>query len=243
MGSITNRTISIGEQTLTYTLERKLVKNLNLHVRNDGSVYVSANPCVPVKQVDEFLISKAQFILNAQMRFREQATHKPQPKQYISGETFYILGRALRLKVSQTTKDDVYTDGVHIFLNVKDPLDFSKKQRLVCKFIDQQCSAVFKEIVSEIYPVFHKYGVAMPTIRMRTMNTRWGSCLARKGIITLNKRLLEAPRSCIEYVVMHEFCHFIHPNHSKQFYAFLTMLMPDWKERKRILDGNIANHL
>ena len=113
------------------------------------------------------------------------------------------MGRALRLKVSQTTKDDVYTDGVHIFLNVKDPLDFSKKQRLVCKFIDQQCSAVFKEIVSEIYPVFHKYGVAMPTIRMRTMNTRWGSCLARKGIITLNKRLLEALRSCIEYVVMH----------------------------------------
>ena len=60
--------------------------------------------------------------------------------------------------------------------------------------------------------------------------------MPRKGIITLNKRLLEAPRYCIEYVVMHEFCHFIHPDHSKHFYAFLTMLMPDWKERKRILD-------
>lgn len=243
MGSITNRTISIGDQTLTYTLERKQVKNLNLHVRNDGSVYVSANPHVPVKQVDEFLISKAQFILNAQKQFCEQEQLKPQPKQYISGETFQILGRALRLKVCQATKDRVYSDGIHIFLEVKDPLDFSKKQRMVRKFIDQQCRDVFDEIVGEIYPVFQKYGVAMPTIRMRTMNTRWGSCLTKKGIITLNKRLLEAPRSCIEYIVMHEFCHFIHPNHSKQFYAFLTMLMPDWKERKRVLDGNVANYL
>lgn len=243
MSSITQRTISVGEHTLTYTLERKQVKNLNLHVRTDGSVYVSANLRVPLKQVDEFLIRKAQFILNAQKRFREQEERKPQPKQYISGETFYILGRALRLKVCQAMKDRIYSDGVHIFLEVKDPLDFLKKQRLVSKFIDQQCGTVFDEIVCEIYPVFQKYGVAMPTIRMRTMNTRWGSCLTKKGIITLNKRLLEAPRSCIEYVVMHEFCHFIHPNHSKQFYAFLTMLMPDWKERKRILDGSVANYL
>lgn len=243
MGSITNRTICLGEQKLTYTLERKLVKNLNLHVRKDGSVYVSANPCVPAKQVDEFLISKEQFILNAQRKFREQAEFKPQPKQYISGETFYIQGRGLRLKVSQASKDRVCSDGVHIFLDTKDPADFSKKQRMICRFIDQQCHDVFGEIVSEMYPVFQKYGVAMPTLRIRTMDTRWGSCLAKKSIITLNKRLLEAPRNCIEYVVMHEFCHFIHPNHSKQFYAFLTMLMPDWKERKRILDGNAANYL
>lgn len=243
MGNITTRTVCLGEQSLTYSLERKAVKNLNLHVRKDGSVYVSANSRVPAKMVDEFLVSKEQFILNAQKRFREQAEMKPQPKQYVSGETFYIQGRDLRLKVSQATKDRVCSDGIHIFLETKDPSDFAKKQRMVEKFIDQQCRDTFNEIASEIYPIFQKYGVSMPTLRIRTMDTRWGSCLAKKGIVTLNKRLLEAPRNCIEYVVMHEFCHFIHPNHSKQFYAFLTMLMPDWKERKKILDGNAANYL
>ena len=95
------------------------------------------------------------------------------------------------------------------------------------RFLDQQCKDQFGEIMAEIYPLFQKYGVAQPTLRIRDMDTRWGSCLSKKGIITLNKRLLEAPRSCIEYVVMHEFCHFIHPNHSKQFYGFLAMLMPE----------------
>ena len=111
---------------------------------------------------------------------------------------------------------------------------------MVTRYLDEQCRTVFGEIILETYPVFQKYGVPMPTLRIRDMETRWGSCLAKKRIITLNKRLLEAPRNCIEYVVMHEFCHFIHPNHSKQFYSFLTMIMPDWRERKAILNCNAA---
>ena len=64
------------------------------------------------------------------------------------------------------------------------------------------------------------------------MTSRWGSCQTVKGIITLNSKLIEKPLRCIEYVVLHEFAHFIHPNHSKEFYDFVASLMPDWKERK-----------
>ena len=243
MEQIQKRTISADGNQILYELERKNVKNLNLHVRRDGTVYVSANRLVPVEQVDAFLESKIGFILNARKRFAEQAQYRPQPKQYVSGETFYIQGRGLRLQVVQAAKDQISSDGVHLYLQVRDPMDFEKKKRMVSRFIDQQCRQVFGEIVAEVYPIFQKYGVAMPTLRIRDMETRWGSCLAKKGVITLNRRLLEAPRHCIEYVVTHEFCHFIHQNHSKQYYAFLTMLMPDWRERKKVLDENTANYL
>lgn len=243
MEQIQKRTICAEGKQIPYELERKNVKNLNLHVRRDGSVYVSANKLIPVEQVDAFLESKVSFILNAQKRFAEQAQYRPQPKQYVSGETFYIQGRGLRLQVVQADKDRIYSDGVYLYLEIKEPMDFDKKKRMVSKFLDQQCKQIFGEIVDQVYPVFQKYGVAMPSLRIRDMETRWGSCLAKKGVITLNKRLLEAPRHCIEYVVTHEFCHFIHPNHSKQYYAFLTMLMPDWRERKKVLDENTANYL
>ena len=235
-GVITQRTIQIEGSPLEYSLERKNVKNLNLHVRKDGSVYVSANATVPEEKIDEFLISKGSFIRNAQNKFKEQEQYKALPKQYVSGETFYVQGRALRLKVTKAARDKIYSDGVYLFLGVKDQWDTTKKERMVKRFLDKQCKAVFSEIVEELYPVFQKYGVAPPILRIRNMDTRWGSCLPSKGVITLNKRLLEAPRNCIEYVVMHEFCHFIHPNHSKHFYDFLAMLMPDWKERKKVLD-------
>ena len=242
-GVITHRIIQFEGNPLEYSLERKNVKNLNLHVRKDGSVYVSANATVPEEKIDEFLISKGAFIRNAQYKFKEQEQYKPLPKQYVSGETFFVQGRALRLKVTQADRDKISSDGVYLFLDVKDQRDTTKKERMVKRFLDKQCKAVFGEIVEELYPVFQKYGVAPPILRIRNMDTRWGSCLPGKGVITLNKRLLEAPRNCIEYVVMHEFCHFIHPNHSGHFYDFLSMLMPDWKERKKLLDGNAVYYL
>ncbi|MCD8049902.1 MAG: M48 family metallopeptidase [Clostridia bacterium] len=235
MNSSSRKVIFNGKE-ITYQLERKPVKNLNLRIKKDGSIYVSANERVSSQMIDEFVVSKGVFILSSLERFRELMQYAPQPKQYVSGETFYILGRGLRLKVSEGAKEKIHDDGVYIYLDVKDITDTERKKRLMTKFLDSRCKEVFGEIVEEIYPIFRKYNVTHPTLRIRDMNTRWGSCMPQKGIITLNKRLLEAPRSCVEYVVMHEFCHFIHPNHSKQFYSFLTMLMPDWKERKTLLD-------
>lgn len=230
------RTVCVDGREITYCLEYKNVKNLNLRIRKDGSVYVSANLQVLPSQVDEFVQNKGGYVLNAIDKFEELNQYKPQPKNYVSGETFYIQGRGLRLSVSQGAKEYIASDGVYIFLQVKDTSDFSRKHRLVTKFLDQECKKVFSEVLDEMYPTFRKYGVEMPILRIRDMETRWGSCLPKKRVVTLNKRLLEAPRNCIEYVVMHELCHFIHPNHSKHFYSFLTMLMPDWRERKAALD-------
>ena len=151
------------------------------------------------------------YVLNAIDKFKEMEKYRPEPKRYVSGETFFIQGHGLRLIVSQASRDIIASDGIYIYLDVKDTGDFNRKQRMVTKFLDNQCHGVYSEILNELYPLFRKYGVQMPILRIRDMETRWGSCLVRKGIITLNKRLLEAPRNCIEYVVMHELCHFIHP--------------------------------
>lgn len=236
MGTISMRTISVGNETIQYQLERKRVKNLNLRIRSDGSVYVSASPEREVSQVDAFVSAKSSYILKSLKHFEELAQYRRQEKKYVSGETFLILGRGVRLKVNEGLKEAVWTDGVYLFLTVKASNDYERKRHIISRFLDRECKNTFGEIVAETYPLFQKYGVNMPTLRVRDMETRWGSCLAKKGIITLNKRLLEAPRNCIEYVVLHEFCHFIHPNHSKQFYGFMTMLMPDWKDRKTALD-------
>ena len=234
------RSVVVEKGEINYCLERKEVKNLNLRIRKDGNVFVSANNDVPLEEIDEFVRSKSDYVLASVKKFEEMAQCRPQPKQYVSGESFYIQGRALRLKVSNADKDRVNTDGVYIFLEVKDPDDFDRKHKLISRFLNKQCKLVFEEVIDELYPAFKKYGVDKPMLKIRDMETRWGSCLAKKGIITLKKRLLEAPRNYIEYVVMHELCHFIQPNHSKHFYSFLTMLMPDWKERKVLLEKTAA---
>ena len=99
-----NRVVDVDGCQIIYYLEQKPVKNLNLRIRKDCSVFVSANPAVPLETIDAFVCSKASYIFDAIDRFREIAQYKPQPKQYVSGETFNVLGRGLRLQVSQDTK-------------------------------------------------------------------------------------------------------------------------------------------
>lgn len=221
---------------IQYTLERKKVKNINLRIRADGSVYVSANHSLTDVSIDSFIQSKGDYILKALQRFKELEKYEPMPKKYVSGETFVILGRGLRLKVIQGNEESVTSDGVYIFLTVRDKNDSTRKERLVRRYLDSQCKIIFADVAKSVYSLFRKYNVEMPQIRIREMKTRWGSCLPKKGIITLNARLLEAPLNCIEYVVLHEFCHFIQPNHSKRFYDLVAMFMPDWRERKQALE-------
>ena len=120
---------------------------------------------------------------------------------------------------------------------MKDTTDFKRKEKVINKWFAKKQVEVFLEICKEIYPLFRLLGVKYPLVKIRNMKSRWGSCQPQRGIITLNAKMIAAPREAIEYVVLHEFAHFIHPNHSKDFYGLVEKLMPDWKERKKMLEG------
>jgi predicted metal-dependent hydrolase len=83
--------------------------------------------------------------------------------------------------------------------------------------------------------------IARPNaIRVHAMTSRWGSCNHSKGNLNFNLWLINAPIRCIEYVVIHEFAHFIHPDHSPKFHELLDALMPDWRARRKELNDTPA---
>jgi predicted metal-dependent hydrolase len=228
--------IVLSNREVTYELERKRVKNINLRIRADGTVYVSANDKVQLGIIEDFLNRKSVYILAAIDKYAELAKYVQAERNYVTGESYRYLGKELRLKLSQG-ENSIQTDGVYLYLVVNDVNDAALKAKLINKWTDARCRDLFPELIAEIHPIFGKYGIAMPKLILREMISRWGSCQPKRGIITLNKRLIEAPRNCIEYVIMHEFVHFLQANHSKKFYELLSTLMPDWKERKRVLES------
>ena len=99
-----------------------------------------------------------------------------------------------------------------------------------------QCLALFKEVSDGVFPRFEKVlGGKKPVIKVRDMRTRWGSCHPAKRQITLAARLALQPPAAIEYVVVHEYCHFVHPDHQAGFWALVESILPDWKARRALL--------
>ena len=79
-------------------------------------------------------------------------------------------------------------------------------------------------------------GVRVQKLDYRNMKSRWGSCQPETGRVCINIRLALFPPECLEYVVVHELCHMLEPNHGAGFKALMTKVMPDWKQREGILN-------
>lgn len=231
------REIKLSKRTIEYELTRKPVKNINLRIKPSGEIHVSANNSVPTDYIDNFIKEKEDFIIKALDSYEEKRKNLDvSPKRYVSDEEFTILGNKLTLVVSEGRDESVASDKEHIYLVVQDKNDIRHKENLIKEWIKALTIETFEEICLETYEKFKKYGVKYPNkITIRYMTSRWGSCRPTKGNITLNSKLIEVPRKSIEYVVLHEFAHFVHPNHSKDFYNLITKLMPDWRERKSLL--------
>ena len=181
------REITINNIKIQYELQYKKVKNINLRINPDSGIKVSANKMVSTGIIDEFIVSKADFIMRALDKY--QKLHQ-------------------KINVAYFTED-----GIKEYI-----LTLCKKE----------------------YLYFKKFGVGYPEIKFRKMVSRWGSCHSKKGILTFNINLMFAPPECIRYVVLHEFTHFLQPNHSFKFYNELAKVCPNWKKCKnKLKDINI----
>lgn len=233
------RVIVLEGIEIQYTLTRKSVKNVNLRIDATGNVNVSASRRVPVEYIEGFLRQKQELIINAVRRAEKNRQQKPpqMKRLFADGEQLTILGNKYEVKVIQNSTESIGLIDGYLCFGVKNPEDTRHKELMYEKWFGSYRCEIYEGVCRQVHRQFQQYGVAYPVIKVRRMTSRWGSCQPYKGVITLNSRLIETPRSCIEYVAVHEFCHFIHPDHSRAFYALMTSLLPDWKQRKALLNA------
>ncbi|MCL1798938.1 MAG: M48 family metallopeptidase [Eggerthellaceae bacterium] len=80
-----------------------------------------------------------------------------------------------------------------------------------------------------------RMGVSVAALAFRSMTSRWGSCNPKTGRVCINVQLAKYPAECLEYVVVHELCHFHERGHNARFKALLGSYLPDWKQRRALL--------
>ena len=146
----------------------------------------------------------------------------------------YYLGSELGINVYKDTVDFItVTDGC-LNIHTKNPADTIKIELQLRKWYQKKALSFFSKrisLFSNLLAGRHKKEIFL---RSRYMKSSWGSC-SGKGKITLNTQLIKTPMKCIDYVILHELCHLVYMNHGSKYYALLSELMPDWKERLAIL--------
>ena len=223
------RSVNTGALMVDYELQYKRVRNLNLRVENDGAVRVSAPGSVPPERADEFVKKNIGFIEKARERLKAK---RPQPEP----GSIYYLGKRYSFAVRPGETDRAFFEGDRFILQTARPGDEGHIRCMLDAYDRRLAQSLFPQVVAEMMRLMQPYGVAMPSVTPRRMTTRWGSCTMARGTIRLNTRLVHYPVECIRQVALHELCHFVHPDHSADFYALLTALMPDWRAYKALLD-------
>ena len=209
---------------------RKDVKNITLKVRPNGEAILTAPKSASDEHIKFIIQKRAKWIAKKRAFF---ASFKTPQKEYASGEDFRYLGRSYRLKVTQSKKECVKLQRGYLELFVKDKSDLKRKENLIYEWYHEKATLYFFNILQEFNKIVKQ---DIKSVKIRQMKTRWGSCNPYKSYINLNIELIKKPKSCIEYVVFHELVHLLHPDHSKKFYDYLTLYMPDWQKRKEILE-------
>ncbi len=113
--------------------------------------------------------------------------------------------------------------------------DNLKAKKAAQYFSEDELKEYIFDFAKKIYPIYRQKGIAFPQINFRNMTSRWGSCNPRKGTLNFNTNLMFSPPECVEYVVYHEFTHFLQPNHSALFYYELSKVCPGWSDLRKKL--------
>lgn len=233
------RSVCYGDVVIRYeVVERPARRTLGIEVHPGGRVVVLAPRGCNDATIDERLRLRAGWISRQLATFAQYEQHTV-PRQYLSGESHRYLGRQYRLRVKANDPDAgqdlVKLTRGEMWVISSGELPPAKVKALLRRWYLGQAREVFDGVLTDAFDAFQRLGHARPRIVVREMRSRWGS-LSPNGQMTLNSRLVQAPRPCIEYVIVHELCHLVHKNHGSAFFALLGQVMPDWQVRKQRLE-------
>ena len=233
------RFVSYGSERIEYEIvERPRRRTLGIEVHPDARVLVLTPTGCDALTIADRVRRRAGWIsrqLDMFTRYERHAT----PKHYLSGESHRYLGRQYRLRVMphNPNADHVQVRLTRGELVVTGPAELpptSVKDGLNRWYLGR-AKEVFEAILVASFGNFRSLRYERPRIVIREMQGRWGS-LSPRGRMTLNVKLVQVPRTCIEYVIVHELCHLVYKNHGAKFIAMLSKMMPDWESRKQRLE-------
>lgn len=194
-------------------VEKKNNKNTYLRVKEDLKIYISTSKYTPKFMIESLVKNNRKSIekmIDNQLKKNEEKSD------------YYYLGKKINVvKINVIKKPYLENDTLYI----KDESDIEK-------WYKKQIKLVFLERLDYVYNNFSKK-VPYPKLVIRSMTTRWGVCNKKLKKVTLNSELIHKDIKYLDYVIVHELSHFIHFDHSKEFWKLVEENEPNYKQIRK----------
>ena len=219
----------------------KEISGLNVDIirsrRRTAALHIIGNQLqvrVPQQVKDEHIIeilqTKQSWINKKVVQLKEFPI--PKPKEFVSGEAFLFLGQNYLLKIQDGHKVGVELSDQYLLTTVRKSDTGEKRTEKIQKYLEYWYRSRAREKLLEKVERFSKLiGVCSKGLRVGNFKSKWGSCDSHRKL-AFNWNLIKAPHSIIDYVVIHELCHIIQPNHSKLFWREVEKYDPEYKDHR-----------
>lgn len=226
-----------ADEHISYELIRSPRKTADIVIEPDGRVIVRAPQTIPAERIEDIIESKRLWIYKNLAEWRDlNATRVI--REYRNGEGFLYLGRSYRLLLVADQREPLLLKGGRFCLR-RDLVDRGEIPAAKAAFRDYFITRGFERITQRVAYFAPKVGITSDKLDVRELGHRWASC-SPNGNLAFHWKCMMAPPKIIDYIVVHELCHFHHLDHSEAFWNEVDKVMPDFAERKVWLKKNGA---
>ncbi len=222
---------------IDYQVLRSLRATADIVVERDGRIIVRAPAHLPDERVEDIVEAKRYWIYKALAEWRDLNATRVL-REYRNGEGFLYLGRSYRLLLVTEQHEPLLLKGGRFCLK-RDVVERGDAEAAQSVFRDYYIARGLERIADRVRYYSPKIGVKPTGLDVRELGHRWASC-SPSGKLTFHWKCMMAPQTIIDYIVVHELCHFHHRDHNNAFWNEVDKVLPLYRESKEWLRVNGA---
>ena len=223
------------DKTILFDVAYSRRKTIVISVETSGKVSVAAPEGISDDELLDRVKSKARWIIKKLCQIQD-IQPVPKPKMFVSGESFWYLGNKYSLKI--IIDDMTIEPEVGICEGIFTVITPTPDPETLKQTIEAWYRSKAQEYIQERLPHYQTLlGVKPVRVKIKSQQKRWGSC-SSLGNLNFNWRAVMAPSPVLDYLIVHELCHLVHHNHSRDFWQLVSSIIPDYKERRDWLKKN-----
>jgi len=212
----------------------KSIKNMHISVYPPlGRVRVAAPDRLDEEAVRLAIIQRLPWIKKQRELLRN--ADRQSEREMVTGESHYVWGERLRLKVAETTgRPRVDILGSKLQLAFSEDADSARRRKLLESWYRKQIKGAIPPLIEKWEPII---GHKVSGWTVRRMKTKWASCNPESGNLWFNVELAKKHPNCLEYIVVHEMTHFHERTHNNRFVELMDDYLPSWRATRDELNG------